>query len=112
MADKGKRLILWQVKHPDHCRLPVVAENREQAILKAAQIWGVPFARVAFFTDADKEADIMPHVCPRCRRYNAINDEEYCRKCQVEIRSEEQRLRAARQAYYRREAKDRKGGTA
>ena len=111
MADKDKRLQLWKVHHPDHCMAPVVAENVEQATAKAAQLWGVPWRKVAFFCTVEPQGDINPHICPRCRRHNAYYEQEYCPKCTAELQHEEERVQAAKQAYFRREARKAKGET-
>ncbi len=112
MAEKKAKLLYrYTVRHPDHCLAPVVAENTEQATMKAAQLWGVPWGRVVFSCDVTRESDIMPHVCPRCRKYNAYNEQEYCPKCTAELQHEEERIKAAKQAYFRREARKAKGET-
>lgn len=113
MAEKkAKTLYLYKVRHPDHCQAPVVAENAEQATVQAAKLWGVPWGRVVFYCDVAREGEILPHVCPRCRKYNAYNDRVYCARCQAEIDHEEERLKAARQAYFRKEARESKKGEA
>lgn len=105
MAEKkSKMLTLWMVSHPDHCTVPVTADTREQATVKAAALWGVPWARVAADCDVEKRYEILPHNCPKCGNYVYDPEEEYCTRCRVALRQDEERLQRRKAGYYREQA--------
>ena len=41
MAGSRKKEFVFFVKHPNHTTVPVIAENWEQATMKAAEFWGI-----------------------------------------------------------------------
>lgn len=109
MAEKKSKLsISWKVRHPDHCMIPVIAEDKEQATVKAAAFWGVPWNKVVAECTVEKIRELLPHNCPRCGRYVYENDQEYCPACIDTLKHEEIEARKRRAEYYRRQALEQK----
>lgn len=105
MAEKKDKLpISWRVRHPEHCMIPVIAEDREQATVKAAAFWGVPWTKVAADCAVEKIRELLPHNCPRCGRYVFDSAEDYCPACRDLLRHEEEALQKRKAAYYREQA--------
>ena len=109
MAEKKNKLpISWKVRHPDHCMIPVIAEDKEQATVKAAAFWGVPWNKVVAECTVEKVRELLPHNCPACGRYVFESEEEYCPACRVRLKQEEDALRKRKAEFYRKQALEQK----
>ena len=86
----------WVVTNPDHGRAYVIADNWEQATVKAAEFWGVKWRDVAFFCDLEKTMEARRGVCARCRRI-IYSNRELCENCE---REEEQARKRMRDTWY------------
>lgn len=85
--------------------LPVVAENREQATVEAARIWGVSWARHVCDMDVTGgEEAILRRLCPRCGAFIFERKEDYCPACRVAIRQDAENLKLRERRYYREQA--------
>lgn len=80
------------VRHPDHCAAYVVADNWEQATVKAAEFWGVPWASVVFDCELEKTMEARRGVCSRCRRI-IYSNRELCDACRKVLETEEKTVR-------------------
>lgn len=74
------------VRHPEHGPAYVVADNWEQATVKAAQFWGVPWAKVAFDCTMEKTMEARKGVCIKCRRI-IYSSRELCEDCDHELQT-------------------------
>lgn len=87
MAEK-KRAVCWVIQHPELGTAWVIADNYEQATVKAAEWWGVPWGKNVAQMREQARVPYMRHVCPRCGQiYNS--DEAVCEKC-MKIQETEQ----------------------
>lgn len=97
MAKKEK---LYLVAHAEgeHARVWVRAENWELATVAAAELWGVPWKKVAAdCVEADRKP-VLTNVCARCGRfYNAPSKVVLCEACR-KVQETEERLLAMRRA--------------
>lgn len=79
MAEK-KRAVCWVIRHPELGMAWVIADDYEQATVKAAEWWGVPWGKHVAQMQELTRVPYMRHVCPRCGQiYNS--DEPMCDKC-------------------------------
>ena len=79
MAEK-KRAVCWVIRHPELGTAWVIADDYEQATVKAAEWWGVPWGKHVAQMRELTRVPYMRHVCPKCGRiYNG--DETMCEKC-------------------------------
>lgn len=87
MAEK-KRAVCWAIRHPELGTAWVIADDYEQATVKAAEWWGVPWGKNVAQMREQARVPYMRHVCPRCGQiYNS--DEPMCDKC-LKIQETEQ----------------------
>lgn len=82
----------WVVTHPDHGRAYVIADNWEQATVKAAKFWGVKWKDVAFFCDLEKTMEARRGVCLKCRRI-IYSSRELCEDCAHALQVEDEQAR-------------------
>ena len=70
MASKGKkRTYVWRVTHPDHTTAVVMADNWEQATVRAAEWWDVPWGTVVAYCEKEKKEELL--VLGMCCECNA-----------------------------------------
>ena len=91
MADRKKEYVFF-VKHPDHTTVPVIAENWEQATVKAADFWGVRWGKVAALCECDRKWDVHRCICTRCGK-TFHGAEALCSACTNALKNEEYRRR-------------------
>jgi hypothetical protein len=66
MAATKKKRIAWFLRAPG-CGLAVVAApNYEQATVKAAELWGVPWGKIVSQIEVERTAEQKPNVCVEC----------------------------------------------
>ena len=78
------------MKHPRHTTAPVIAENWEQATVKAAQFWGVSWGKVAALCECERKMDTHKGVCMDCGRV-FYGGEVLCPRCEEKRKGEERR---------------------
>lgn len=92
MAAKEKH-ILWQVSCEGHTDAWVVAENWEQATVKAAEFWGVRWGEVAAHCQQKKKIVGAPrNVCARCGGVY-YGRPPMCARCERDAVLEEEELK-------------------
>lgn len=88
MADKKN--ILWEVGCEGHTDAWVVAPTWEEATVKAAEFWGVPWGRVAAHCVEKKKTVGAPrNVCCRCGRVY-FGSPPMCSSCEKSAKLEEE----------------------
>lgn len=100
MATKDKN-ILWEVGCEGHTDAWVIADNWEQATVKAAEFWGVSWRSVAALCELkNKKVGCKNNVCYKCGRvyYGALPLCDICKKTAV---LEEQEARRRLNKAYR-----------
>ena len=100
MAAAKKRDFLWFITAPGHVQVPVVAPDWEQATVKAAQFWGVPWGKLFCRCEMVLKTAVIRNVCCRCgKHFNGEGVE--CEPCQKLRAAEEKNVRAAERRYWR-----------
>ncbi|MBR2928559.1 MAG: hypothetical protein IKC24_05330 [Oscillospiraceae bacterium] len=89
MAGKSKEYIFF-VKHPQHTIAPVIAENWEQATVKAADFWGVKWGKVAALCECERKMGTHKGVCMDCNKV-FYGGEVICPMCLRARKDEERR---------------------
>ncbi len=113
MAEKKQKLPKsWRVRHPDHCMIPVIAEDKEQATVKAAKFWGVPWNKVVAECTVEFIRELIPHNCPDCGTYVFESEEEYCPACKFRLKAEENIMRKRKAEFFRKQTTEQKEVTA
>lgn len=92
---KPKTTYHWMVVHPDYSPVPVNADTWEKAVQAAAEIWGVPFARVAAYCEAMTKRAITLSRCSKCGRtvHDNTDKDGYCDACRKAVTAEKAELR-------------------
>ena len=90
MAVKQKH-ILWEVGCEGHTDAWVVAENWEQATVKAAAFWGIPWGANVAHMEPGQTYEARKNLCLKCRRI-IYGERELCEAC--EAAREQDRARA------------------
>lgn len=57
---------VWWVDHPDHTTAVVVADNWEQATVRAAEWWEVPWGTVVAYCTEKKKEPLLRGMCCDC----------------------------------------------
>ena len=99
----GRGRYLWFVRHPEHCQAPVIAEDREGAVMEAARLWGVRWQEIMCDADVDRRQEARKHLCARCGSY-IYGEDKLCASCLSILQVEEQRIKEAKRNYYKRNA--------
>lgn len=103
MAAKKERRIAWFLRAPD-CGLAVVAApDYEQATVKAAEVWGVPWGKVVAKIEVERTVEQQPNVCVECGAVYNYSRDALCERCRNRKRREHEEMRKAAGAYRRRE---------
>lgn len=92
MAGSRKKEFVFFVKHPNHTTVPVIAENWEQATMKAAEFWGIGWGKVAALCECERTWETHRCVCNRCGTV-FHGEEALCDKCTAALQDEERRRR-------------------
>ena len=58
----------YTINHPQYGTVPVIAEDEGEAIYKAAQMWGVPFRKLAAYCSYTFTGEMWQCVCARCKK--------------------------------------------
>ena len=92
---KPRAAWLWKVRCPGHPEVPVTADSWEEAVMAAAELWGVSFARVAAYCDCAEKHRVTVTTCPRCKRnvYNCEDQDGLCDRCRKVAAAERAELR-------------------
>ena len=95
-------LFVWWVEHPDHTDAVVAAPNWEQATVRAAEWWEVPWAKVAAMCSAKKKEPIKRGVCCECGSltWGAAGVKARCGKCESIARQREETKRERNRRFY------------
>ena len=101
MPKKGE-LFVWWVEHPDHTVAVVIAPNWEQATVKAAEWWDVPWGKVAAMCTEQKKKPIKRGVCCECGSlvWGSEGVKARCGKCESIARSQEESRKARNRRFY------------
>lgn len=106
---KEKR-IAWFLRAPD-CGLAVVAApNYEQATVKAAETWGVPWSKIVSRIEVERTVEQKPNVCVECGSVFNYSRDALCERCRSRKQREHEEMRKAAGAYRRREFYRRRKG--
>lgn len=105
---RANRLIFWIVECEGHSAAWVNAPDWEQATVKAAEFWGVPWKEVAARCECRMRKQAVKGVCPRCGRY-FFGGAKLCALCEAAARDEEQNLRQYLKNRYRHVRKNEGG---
>lgn len=89
MAGKENRSVCWVVTLEGRCPAYVVAENWEQATVKAAQFWGIPWGANVAHMALQQKLEARKNVCLRCRKIY-YGGAELCPACE-QARVDDQR---------------------
>ena len=109
MATTKKQEYLWFITAPGHAQVPVVAPDWEQATVKAAQFWGVPWAKIFCRCELVRKTAVIRNVCCRCgKHFNGEGVE--CEPCQKLRAAEEKNAKAAERRYWREHFTNEKAG--
>lgn len=92
MASGRKKEYVFFVKHPDHTTVPVIAENWEQATVKAAEFWDVGWNKVVALCECERKMETHKGVCMDCGKV-FYGGEVICPACTVKRKNEEHRRR-------------------
>lgn len=85
-----KKHILWEVGCEGHSDAWVSAQTWEEATIKAAEFWGVPWSRVAAYcVEKQKVVGAPKNVCCRCGRIYFGNP-PMCISCEKSAKLEEE----------------------
>ena len=90
MAKKDEKGVCWVVAMPGRNPAYVVAENWEQATVKAAQFWGVPWGATVAHMELRQKMEARKNVCLKCRKI-FYGDGELCTGCEAERMHEQER---------------------
>ena len=102
MAEKN---ILWQVGCEGHRPAWVIAPNWEQATVKAAEFWGVPWGSVAAGCEPLRKTVAHTNICCVCGRvYHGAPP--MCEACRLTEETEEMRDAERRRHSYVKENQD------
>lgn len=101
-AAKPRTTYHWRISHPLHPAVPVNADTWEEAVAKAAALWGVPFAKVAAMCEAEQKTPMTVTTCPKCGRevFNNSDQDGWCDLCRKKWKAERERVRAVRRKYW------------
>lgn len=96
MAGKKNIAECWVVTLEGRCPAYVVAESWEQATVKAAEFWGVPWGANVAHMGLQQKMEARKNVCLQCRRI-FYGDGELCTVCETarvqDRRRAEQRMK-------------------
>ena len=96
----AERVKTWRIKHASHGELIITAPDEERAIISAAQLWKVPWTKIAALCDIAYLGAGTKCLCARCRKwFPATIRERYCPACAKQIQKD-----AAQFAYQRKNA--------
>lgn len=87
-----KKEYVFFVRHPQHTIAIVIAENWEQATVKAAEFWGVRWSKVVALCECERKMDAHKGVCMDCGRV-FYGGEVICPHCTAKRKDEERRRR-------------------
>lgn len=76
-----KKVVCWVVELPGRCPAYVQADSWEQATVKAAEFWGVPWGRNVAHMTLQQKMESRKNVCLRCRRI-FYEQGELCPACE------------------------------
>ena len=62
----SKQSTCWVIEHPEIGTAFVVADNWEQATVRAAEFWGVSWARTVSGMELVRRKDARKNICCRC----------------------------------------------
>lgn len=91
MAGKKNVSVVYVVTLEGRCPAYVQAENWEQATVKAAAFWGIPWAANVAYMELQQTKEARKNVCLKCRRV-VYGEHELCPAC--EATREQDRARA------------------
>ena len=84
----SKQSTCWVIEHPEIGTAFVVADNWEQATLRAAEFWGVSWARTVSGMELVRRKDARKNICCRCGQiFHGSGD--LCGACEKILRTEE-----------------------
>lgn len=79
MADK-KKTACWAIQHPELGTAWVIADDYEQATVKAAEWWGVPWGKHVAQMRELTRVPYMRHVCEKCLKIQETEQQETARR--------------------------------
>jgi hypothetical protein len=83
-----KRMTTWKVSCDGHGTVMVMADTEDEAGVKAAEKWQVPWPKVAAYLTVTACGSALIAKCPRCRR-EYVSDgarRTYCPACESQRR--------------------------
>ena len=94
---------VWLIRHEDFGAAYVEAEAYDEATLKAAKVWKVPWRKVAATCWVERTFPIMKCVCLKCGRHfqRYGTGDVLCDMCKETEAENHRRREERRRAYYR-----------
>lgn len=90
----SKQSTCWVIEHPEIGTAFVVADSWEQATVRAAEFWGVSWARTVSGMELVRRKDARKNICCRCGQiFHGSGD--LCGACEKILRTEEDLLARA-----------------
>ena len=90
MSRKEKTSICWVVTLEGRCPAYVQAKTWEEATVKAAEFWGIPWGANVAHMELQQKMEARKNVCLKCRRI-VYGDQELCPSCEDARRQEQAR---------------------
>ena len=81
MAAKKNTALVWVVTLEGRCPAYVQAENWEQATVKAAEFWGIPWRANVAYMELQQTMESRKNTCLKCRRI-VYGEHELCPACE------------------------------
>lgn len=96
----SKKSTCWVIEHPEIGTAFVVADSWEQATVRAAEFWGVSWARTVSGMELVRRKDARKNICCRCGQiFHGSGD--LCGACEKILRTEEaETSRRLRETWY------------
>lgn len=82
-----KKAVCWVVELPGRSPAYVVADSWEQATVKAAEFWGVPWGRNVAHMKLQQKMESRKNVCLKCRKI-FYEKGELCAVCESARRAD------------------------
>lgn len=109
MASGKEKRIVWFLRAPACALAVVAAPSYEQATVKAAEFWGIPWGKIVAQIELERTVEQRANVCAECGAVYNYSRDALCAQCRNRKRREHEAMRRAAGAYRRREFYRREG---